>query len=543
MRKFFLSQILILLIIGFAFASPEPELIPPDTYVSLPPSIEPDFPPMPEQEILQPDMPTGKPLTLQEKCNALQSLSSAPYYTFLRDLGCLSSNANQAPFVESNLAAEALPLTMTVSGPYNTTSDSQQDAEPAVMAYNNSGTIYMTTAYIKIVNGTTPRNYYSTTADFNTFYRGQLPMPTGYQYSFDPLMSKNPYSNGVAPGRIYASGIVANGSAVPPNAVSVWRTDNGGISWSQPTLAAVNNNPAYVLDKPAVAVSWYSGTRGHVYVAYIRIDATHNPPNLQNGLFIAKSTDGGLTFVNITPNPIVTGYIQGPQILVNSNNGYIYVLWTDFNLNAIRMSTSTNFGQNWSSPETAATGNMLSFPSEDHINGNVKAGSLPMARFNWAANKICVVWHEYQLPRTSPPKTDVYYTAKGPSGWQAKVRLNDVTTNDQFMPGIDFDTTGNLVVTFYDRRDDPNNLLYHLYMAHINSSGTRLEPTARVSTFQTDPTRYTGTYRSFIGDYQDLWYQTGFPSGAWYLSGSVGIAWNSIYNAWWGDIYGYGIQP
>jgi hypothetical protein len=202
------------------------------------------------------------------------------------------------------------------------------------------------------------------------------------------------------------------------------------------------------------------------------------------------------------------------------------------------MSTSTNLGQTWSSPETAATGNMLSFVPGDRINGNMKAGSLAMARFNWAANRICVVWHERQADTPPPqiPKADVYYTAKGPRGWQAKVRINDVTTNDQFMPALDFDSTGNLVVTFYDRRDDPNNMLYHLYMAHIYSTGTRLAPTSRVSTFQSDPTEYTGDFPSFIGDYQDLWLQTGFPSGAWYLSGSVGIP--SV-----GDIYGYGIQP
>ena len=68
--------------------------------------------------------------------------------------------------------------------------------------------------------------------------------------------------------------------------------------------------------------------------------------------------------------------------------------------------------------------------------------------------------------------------------------MNDVTTRDQFMPGIDFDTSGNLIVTFYDRRDDPNNLLYHEYMAKISPTGARLEPNKRVSTFQSDPRAY-----------------------------------------------------
>jgi len=89
MKKLFLFLFSALLISGSVFASPEPELVPSDKHVVLPPAIEPEFPPMTGQNI-QPDIQIDKPLTLQEKCNALQSLSSAPYYTFMRDLGCSS---------------------------------------------------------------------------------------------------------------------------------------------------------------------------------------------------------------------------------------------------------------------------------------------------------------------------------------------------------------------------------------------------------------------------------------------------------------------
>ena|GEM_PF-2972101 len=80
-----------------------------------------------------------------------------------------------------------------------------------------------------------------------------------------------------------------------------------------------------------------------------------------------------------------------------------------------------------------------------------------------------------------------HYIAKSPSGWQAKKRVNDATTGDQFMPALDFDSTGNMTVTFYDRRDDRQNIRYHLYSARINSGGNRLEPNIRVSAFQSDP--------------------------------------------------------
>jgi hypothetical protein len=520
MKRLIFFVISFLLISKGAFSAPIPELLPTGSE-SGPAAIEPEFPPQPEQQP-PPEVRAAAPIKHIKRIRALQRLSGVAYYTLMRDWGLMPPKSKSR--TQAYPAVEGLAPASSVYATINMTSDSYRDVEPSVMGYNNNGTVYISTVYLKYLADGNPRNYYSMTPDEGaTFYRGQLPMPAGYLYSGDPLMAKNPYNGGAGPERIYASGTAFN--SAPPNAIAVWHTDNGGFSWSQPTVAAVNNNSAYILDKPAATVSWYSGTLGHVYVAYEKVDLVNKPPQTQ--FFVTKSTDGGLSFG--TPVLVTTGNIEGPQILVNNYNGYVYAIWMDYTLNAVRMSTSTDFGQTWSSPETAATGNMFSDPN-NHLNGALRAYSLPMARFNWVANKICIVWHERQQAGSS--LADVYYTAKSPSGWQAKVMLNDVQTNDQFMPALDFDSTGNLIVTFYDRRDDPNNILYHEYMAHIDSNGNLLEPNARVSTFQSNPQNYP---HSFIGDYQDIWDQS-FSSGEFYLS-----AWVGIPNV--GDIYLSGIQP
>ena len=520
MKRLIFFVISFLLISKGAFSAPTPELLPIDSE-SRPAAIEPEFPPQPEQQPPQEVRATSR-LKRVKRIRRYSVLAEWAYYTLMRDWGLTSPKSKAR--TQTYSAAEGLAPASSVYATINMTNDSYRDVEPSVMAYNNNGTVYISTVYLKYLADGNPRNYFSMTPDEGaTFYRGQLPMPTGYQYSGDPLMAKNPYNGGVAPERIYASGTAFN--SAPPNAIAVWHTDNGGLSWSQPTVAAVNNNAAYLLDKPAVTVSWYSGTLGYVYVAYEKVDLVNNPPQTQ--FFVTKSTDGGLSFG--TPVLVTTGNIEGPQILVNNYNGYVYAIWMDYTSNTVRMSTSTDSGQSWSSPETAATGNMFSDPN-NHLNDGLRAYSLPMARFNWVANKICIVWHERQQPGSS--LADVYYTAKSPSGWQTKVRINDVQTNDQFMPALDFDGTGNLIVTFYDRRDDPNNLLYHEYMAHIDSNGNLLEPNTRVSTFQSNPLNYP---HSFIGDYQDIWDQS-FSTGEFYLSGWVGIP--SV-----GDIYLSGIQP
>ena len=133
-------------------------------------------------------------------------------------------------------------------------------------------------------------------------------------------------------------------------------------------------------------------------------------------------------------------------------------------------------------PETAASGDIMGGGKKEWLKGDVRAGTLPMARFNWIANRICVVWHEREQPGTN--LTDVYYTAKGPSGWLShKVRINDVQTNDQFMPALDFEVSGRIKVVFYDRRDDASNLRYHLYTAYITSNGTLVRSNGRLKHF------------------------------------------------------------
>lgn len=415
----------------------------------------------------------------------------------------------------------------------NATNDSYQDMEPTVASLRLGTTDYTTTVYFRYTGtcpNVIPKNRYASTTNFVNFTRGQLFLPSAYSQSADPLLDANIFTDGVAPGRLYCTGIVYNGVPTKtPNSIALWRSNNGGITWSVPTIVARNDDPTYFLDKPAIKVSWASdATKGHVYVAYIKYN---NLNATQNQLLVSKSTDGGLSFG--APAIVTTGLIGAPQILVNPYFGYaIYAIWLDYsaNVNAIRMSRSLDYGQTWSTPETAATGNMV----VGNINGGVRANTVPMARFNSVANKISVVWHEYEAPGST--RTDVYYTAKSSSGWQLKVRINDVQTNDQFMPALDFDTSGNLKVTFYDRRDDTNptnpNLLYHLYVAHIDSNGNNLRANERVSTFQSNPQAYCF---SFIGDYQDIWDWT-FSSGEKYNASWIGIP--SV-----GDVYLLGILP
>jgi hypothetical protein len=434
------------------------------------------------------------------------------------------------------------PLTLSDGSQYTltVTNDAQQDTEPTVRTLTIGSTTYTTVASIKyLFTGPSPnrnrfRNYFATTTDFSTWTRGELPMPTGYKQSGDPLMDENSYTTGIAPLRKYVTGIIyqdnSTSNDVVPNAIGVWHSDDGGLTWSQPTLVAVNSDPLVFLDKPAINVSQWFGNNGTVFVAYIKINF---PPNPTNHLLVARSTDGGVTFS--APSEVTSGDIEGPQILTSPYGDKVYALWADYSLNAMRMSTSSSSLLSWTAGETATTGSFL--PNRNptqNLNGGtgVRAVTLPMARYNWVKNSVSLVWHEFES--STSDKTDIFYVAKTSSGWQAKKRVNPTTLNDQFMPGFDFDSSGRFMVTFYDRSQDPNNLLYKESWARIDYLGNVLGSGA-LSVPPSDPNAYLN---KFIGDYQDSWW--------WNFSDQYGnrfnAAWVEQTSSTTGNIYVTGIQ-
>lgn len=73
---------------------------------------------------------------------------------------------------------------------------------------------------------------------------------------------------------------------------------------------------------------------------------------------------------------------------------------------------------------------------------------------------------------------------------------------------------GDVIVGFYDRREDAQNLLYKHYYAFIHSDGTAIQanfPDPQPASNFTYHTQAKGD-ANFIGDYHDVWTWT-YPEG------------------------------
>jgi hypothetical protein len=285
-------------------------------------------------------------------------------------------------------------------------------------------------------------------------------------------------------------------------------------------------------DKPAVVVSPASNSMGWIYVVYAR--SQNALPNSLWQIYMKRSTDGGVTF---TPPALVSGQDASPypakggaQVVVDGQTGHVNALWVNYGAQStdpdkVEQSLSTNFGASWGAPFTVATATNY-FPGFDRpaniccMTGGpgIRAITVLAARLNRSQNNITVVWHEAQSA-TGALKLDVYAATRTLFGWQPKRRLNDVTTNDQFMPSVDFDSSGSGLVSFYDRREDPANNNYKQYATKITSEGIRSGANFATSTFASSADNYP---QNFIGDYQQTWFANLPNGGAKWISIFIG---------------------
>lgn len=414
----------------------------------------------------------------------------------------------------------------TVQSTTNIDSDSNRDVEPTIIYQTNGTGSATVVAHTKYVSGN-PVNYYYSNKSGGP-YTGQLGLATGYTYSGDPWLAEDQSDTSTYARRIYCAGLIGGGTST--TGVGVWTSDNLGQTWSS-TPSVVATSTTATIDKPTCDVSSYSSSLGYLYVAYTRLSGSTWE------IHAARSTNGGSSFdQDVVVQSSSTHALSMADVIVAPGNGYIYVLWVDFTASPqqiylARSATSGSLSGSWTIDSGGPTGNFFS-STADTLNGSLRAVTVPQARYNWAATKISVVWHEKEA--SGSHLADVYYSAKGTGGWQSKVKISNESAcanhTDQFMPALDFDANGNLIVSYYDRQRDCNNSLYDSFFTKIDSSGSSLQSPTRISGTQSDPS----VASQFIGDYQGMWSDANSPvgwHGAWIFSpsgGNVDTEWTLI---------------
>jgi hypothetical protein len=230
------------------------------------------------------------------------------------------------------------------------------------------------------------------------------------------------------------------------------RSTDGGVTFSGRTVVSLpaqqNNQGSYPV----------AGPNGEVYVLYYSGQGAADDggdgaaiyrPTLQaasgDALYVAKSTDGGLTFpqvrraasVSPPPNPLPGSSFRMfvlPSLAVDPHSGNLYATWNDYagGDSDVKLVASTDGGLTWSDPR----------------------------------------------------------------------RVNDDPASphhDQFFPAAQVGSDGALNLLWLDRRDDPNNKKYVPYYARSTDGGLTFTRNSPVSRTASDPD--IGFEGTLIGDY------------------------------------------
>ncbi len=411
--------------------------------------------------------------------------------------------------VPQSATIHAVPVTVGPNVPIvGEAAPDRQQVEPTIVVDPRNSSIIVAGAqdYRLLASGYHRwHGYYRSTDGGATWSQGLLPgFPTdnSVQGLGSPLHWSNATSDPVLAfdrlGDVYYAGLVFNISssgAISGETAFVAKFTNDGATYSGATLIAGVSDA----DKPWIAVDNTGGVSdGNVYVAF---DAT------LGGFFatvFTRSVDGGKIFSPpfFTP-PDKTGELPGVAV---DPAGTVYVSTDAFDnvtgnpLNYVQVSRLTNGGTVLASNVKAAVP-VVYLPSP-LPGGSFRTFTIPQIAAD--SQGVYLVFDDF---RTGDADVMLARSMNGGTVWTVPLRVNDVTTGDQFFPTIA--ASGGIVsVAWYDSRFNTGTTLTALDVFYSQSldGGFTFSPSVRVTSVSFNPELVKRTDApnfndAFLGDY------------------------------------------
>jgi len=367
------------------------------------------------------------------------------------------------------------------------------------------------------VNPKNPDNLVAIWRDFRLGYRR-----VGYGFSTDggltwtdALFSGTPYPWDSDPGltvdtlgNFYAV-ILSYNQSLPYNGLFVCRSTDGGVNWGAP-VTVVDSFYNGFEDKELIACDRSrSSYSGNLYVTWTRFDYNNNTTHIK----CSRSIDGGGSFIRPPVNVSDLEGVQWPVPAVGPN-GEVYIAWVDYNWPRINFDKSLNGGVSFGTDIGVQSVN----GTDGYINGGILVFPFPAMDVDITGGPyngyIYVAFMDY-----GATDTDIWFTrsTNGGNTWSSRIRINDDPQGngrDQFHPWTFVDERGVIYVVFYDRRNDPGNLLMDVYLTQSTDGGVTWSANKRVTTVSSDPT--AGLIKAgLLGEYIGLTAIDGMVHPVW----------------------------
>lgn len=324
-------------------------------------------------------------------------------------------------------------------------------------------------------------------------------------------------------GRMFAAYIAFDRNS-PDNGIYVNTSTDNGSNWSAPAavVAHTGGGAADFEDKPYACCDFSAGSPylNNYYITWTKfLDAGGAQ------IYFSKSTDNGTSF---TAPMAISGSLSAqfscPAV---GPNGEIYVVWYTYGSVTIRFDYSLDGGTTWHLDHAIAPFND-NFPPNPC--GTWRIVSYPVIGCD-ISNGPHRGWIYVSWVDNSDGEPDVLFTRSTDGGttWSAPLHVeSDATSSWQWFHWMTVHPeTGDIGISWLDRREDPAGCLYRTYATISTDGGDTWAPNFPVSDVTSDPTSPT-----FIGDYNGNTFKSDGFYAAWVdLRNDDGDAYAAWYRA------------
>jgi hypothetical protein len=313
--------------------------------------------------------------------------------------------------------------------------------------------------------------------------------------------------------------------------MTIHRSSNGGQTWFDSVTVGLNGTKAQ--DKEWLASDMtQSSFRGNLYMAWTEFDVygSANPQDSTRILF-SRSTDGGTTWSSpvrisdkggdcVDSDNTVEGAVPavGP-------NGEVYVAWAG--PRGMEFDKSTDGGITFGN-DVAVT----SMPGgwDFNVSGIYRCNGLPVTACDVSNSPYRgTVYINWSDQRNGVDNTDIYLvkSTNGGQTWGPVKRVNDdAGTRQQFFTWMTIDqTTGNIFVIFYDRRNTVGDST-DVYVARSVDGGETF------ANFKVSQSSFKPVSSIFFGDYTNIAAMNGKVFPIWMrMDGTALSVWTALIDA------------
>jgi len=270
--------------------------------------------------------------------------------------------------------------------------------------------------------------------------------------------------------------------------------------------------------------------RDNLYAAYVEINLADTTYNILVKTKTAGSDEFGEA-VDVTPEEIVFSQFSSIDV---DRQGNVHVLFAGAAAQDVALGiyhcSSEDGGQTFSDPVRISSVHLPCFPPGaggpcDLVGiDSSRVYPCPHLRVDKSGGEfdgnLYAVWTSDGFETELTSGVDIYYSYSKDGGlnWSGPAVLNNdgQAASEQFFPSLAVNEKGILAISWYDRRDDPNNLMTKYYMTYSADGGLTFENDFPVSTEGSDFSVIGTANGNFgIGEYTQILATSGYAIPVW----------------------------